>query len=103
MATKRTVHICSFTVGIDELPLKQQSNLRAVLTILAETKCFSVFEATANQTIAATMDKIGRHGYIKSVGGSYPWCEIEITEKGQALLDEALRAEGAAEKKERVD
>ena len=80
------VHICFSSVGIDELPRKQQGDIRAVLTILAKTKCFSTFEATANTTIASTMDRLGNEGYIRSVGGSYPWCEIEITDKGRELL-----------------
>ena len=86
--TKPIAHICTFTTGLDELTRKQHADARAVLRVLAEHKRFSVFEATANPTIAATMDRLGEQGYIKSAGGTFPWCEVEITEAGQAFLDE---------------
>ena len=88
MTMKQTVHICSFTSGLDELPRKQQASLWSVLHYLSETKRFSVFEATANNVIARTMDVLGERGYFKSTGGAYPWCEIEITEKGLEFLAE---------------
>lgn len=79
--------LCFFSVGIDQLPRKEQGDLRAVLTVLAETKRFSSFEATANGTIASTMDRLGNEGYYRVIGGSYPWVNIEITSKGWDLLE----------------
>lgn len=79
------VHLCSFSVGIDELPRKKQRDAAEVLKVLAEHKRFSVFEATANPTIAATMDRM-QGKYFKVIGGQYPWCEIELTDDGRVLL-----------------
>lgn len=86
-------HICSFSVGIEELPRKKQRNAAEVLKVLAEHKRFSVFEATANQVIAGTMDRM-QGKYFKVIGGQYPWCEIELTEDGKSLLsgDSAIAA-----------
>lgn len=81
------VHLCSFSVGIDELPRRKQRDAAEVLKVLAETKRFSVFEATANTVIANTMTRMQGH-YFKVVGGDYPWCNIEITEAGKRLLTE---------------
>lgn len=90
------VHLCSFSVGIDELPQRKQRDAAEVLKILAQTKRFSVFEATANNVIAKTMTRMQGH-YFKVVGGGYPWCEIELTEAGKKLLlegSERLYKEG---------
>ncbi len=82
-----TIHICSFDSGLDELTRKQQGDLRTVLSVLAANKRFSTFDATANQTIAGTMDRL-QGTYFRVIGGAYPWLEIELTEKGRALLAE---------------
>lgn len=81
------VHLCTFSVGIDELPRSKQRDAAEVLKILAANKRFSVFEATANNVIAKTMDRMQGH-YFTVTGGSYPWCEIELTEAGKKLLAE---------------
>lgn len=83
------VHVCSFSVGIDELPHKDQSDAAKVLRVLAEHKRFSVFEATANTVIASTMDRM-QGKYFKVIGGQYPWCQIELTQEGKDLLEEAF-------------
>lgn len=86
MKKKTKIIICSFTVGIDELPRRKQRSEVEVLKVLAEARRFSVFDATANPTIARTMDRIqGR--YFTVTGGEFPWLEIELTDAGKKLLD----------------
>lgn len=82
-----SIIMCSFGTGIDEMPRKDQRDHLKVLRVLAQEKRFSIFEATANQVIAKTMDYLLKEsGLVKSVGGAYPWTEIEITEAGRAEL-----------------
>lgn len=78
--------ICSFSSGLDDMNRKDQKDARKVLAVLKECGRFSVFEATANAAIASTLDYLGNEEFYKHTGGSYPWCEIEITPKGEELL-----------------
>ena len=80
------VFICSFTSGLDDLPRKQQAQFEPVLRVLEATGRFSVFEATANQTIAKTMTRLMRSGYVESMGGAYPWTKVRLTEAGKKLI-----------------
>lgn len=97
------VIVCSFSSGLDDMKRKDQRDVVKVLRILAQCGRFSVFEATANQTIANMMDKILHKGctlvqpdgskrayglLIKSIGGAFPWTEIELTEGGKQLLED---------------
>lgn len=51
---------------------------------------FSVFEATESNSIAKSFSKLSEWGWIKNLGGQYPWIEVEVTEKGaKALRKEA--------------
>ena len=98
-----SVIVCCFSSGIDDLKTKEQSNPVKVLRALSKTLRYSVFEATANMTIARMMTNmhhkkcslIGPDGVkrnygllIKTVGGSYPWTEIELTEGGLRMLED---------------
>lgn len=80
------IMIDRFSVGIDELKIKEQRDISAVLRVLHNKKRFSVFEATANQVIANTMMEIMQKGYAKIAWGNYPWTEVEITERGRAAM-----------------
>lgn len=95
--------VSSFTSGLDDMKRKDQRDVVKVLRILAECGRYSVFEATANQTIAAMMDRIcnkactmvGPDGkkcaygrLINLVGGNYPWMHIELTDGGKRLLED---------------
>ena len=82
------VHICTFTVGIDELPRRKQRDPLEVARVLAQHGRFSVFEATANQDIARTMDKLMRNGWFVSdaEASSYPWTHVTLTDAGRAAL-----------------
>lgn len=86
---KRAVHLCSFSAGLDEMRRKHQASEVAVLRVLAQCKRFSVFEATANPTIARTMTNLQRKKMIeidnKAVG--YPWLNVTLTPKGQECAD----------------
>lgn len=84
------VHICQLSVGIDELPRKQQRSRRAVARVLVKAGRFSVFEATANSTIAATMDALAKSGWFvfdpQKLG--YPWTVVSLTKAGAEALDD---------------
>jgi len=80
------LRVCSFSVGIDEMPRRKQADDLAVLRVLAETQRFSIFEATANQTIARTMTRLMASPYLRDLGGAYPWTHVEVTEAGHAAL-----------------
>jgi hypothetical protein len=75
-----------FSAGLDDLKRKEQGDHVKVLQVLERTKRFSVFEATENDTIAHTMTYIMQEGFAHSVGGAYPWTEVELTEKGRAAV-----------------
>lgn len=92
------IHIDRFSAGLDDLTRKQQADHVAVLRVLQRTGRYSVFEATDNQTIAKTMDRLisanNKGGaLVKTLGGDYPWTAVELTDAGRALLaDTAKRA-----------
>lgn len=80
------VHICSFSVGLDEMTRKDQRQPAKVLRVLHQAGRFSVFEATANQTIANTMTYLNKHGYIEIDNSpGYPWSKVKLTAAGFAL------------------
>lgn len=78
--------LCSFSVGIDDLTLKEQAQCEPVLRVLQRSGRFSVFEATANQTIAKTITRLMKGGYLKSMGGAFPWTNVQLTEAGKRLI-----------------
>lgn len=98
-----TAILCSFTSGLDDLTRKQQCDPVAVLRVLQATGRFSVFEATANQTIARMMTRlmhkqciVVRDGVrteygklLKKTGGEFPWTTVELTAGGLKLLADA--------------
>ena len=58
MASSRVrgvVHLCTFTGAVDEMKRKDQGDWLKVLRVIAGHPRVSVFEATANATIARTM------------------------------------------------
>lgn len=81
--------IDSFLGGLDEMKRKDQRDEVAVMRKLATMKRFSIFEVTANDTIANMMTDIVKRGLIETTGGQYPWTTFKITEAGQRLIDEA--------------
>lgn len=85
----KVVHICSHSSGLDELTLAQQADDREVLRHLDHVGRFSVFEATDNETIANTLDRIGNARYIMYIKekAAYPWCYVELTPEGRALIE----------------
>jgi hypothetical protein len=85
-----------FTSGLDDLSGKQQGNEGAVLQVLDQCKRFSVFEATATDRIARTMDYVFKAGLVRDTGGSFPWTKVELTEEGRAKLDAYLKSKEAA-------
>lgn len=97
------VIICCFSSGLDDMKRKDQRDVVKVLRVLAAAGRYSVFEATANQTIARMMDKICHKGctlvgpdgtkrtygkLLKTLGGNYPWTYVELTDGGRKLLED---------------
>ena len=81
------VFIDRFSAGLDDLTRKQQASVTEVLAVLDRIGRFSVFEATENQTIARTMTRISKSGYVDmdhSCG--FPWTTVKLTDKGRELL-----------------
>jgi hypothetical protein len=87
------VFIDTFSAGLDDLTVKQAQCVDTVLRTLDRIKRFSVFEASANQTIARTMTDVFKKGYVKDIGGAYPWTHVEITPAGRAIIDAATSQE----------
>jgi len=77
-------HIDKFSVGIDELSLKDQANPEAVIDVLKKHKRFSCFEASANQTIARTMTQLCKKRVVTDDTTVYPWLRI-ISIDGEIL------------------
>ena len=82
----------SFSGAIDDMPRKDQGNAIKVLSVLSEHPRFSVFDATANDKIAVTLTYLFREEFIveSRPKQEYPWVQIEVTEKGKALLAAAI-------------
>lgn len=96
--------ICSFSGGLDSLPRKSQRDIVAVLRVLQRAGRFSVFEATANDTLATMMTRLCNQGYSTVRNGvrtdygrlietdntcGYPWTKVTLTEAGLRLLADA--------------
>lgn len=98
---------CSFSAGLDELTRKQQADHIAVLRVLKRAGRFSVFEATSNDTIARTIDRLIHKGlttvepdgtrtsYGKLIetdhSCGYPWTKVKLTPAGESLLAATTR------------
>lgn len=74
---------------LDDLKGRDRSSMRKVLRALRKRSRFTVFEATAEQKLALTLDRIGRRGFVRYTHGprDFPWCKVELTEAGLAYLD----------------
>ncbi len=83
------MYLDSFSGAIDGMKRKDQGNAINVLKVLSRHPRFSVFDATANAVIAKTMTYLFCEKYIAGTQPrpGYPWMAVDITEKGQALLD----------------
>lgn len=78
--------VCVFTVGLDELPRRAQKDPVLLAREIAKHGRFSAFEATANQTIARTVDKVMAAGWFRQLESEYPWTRVELTKKGRKAL-----------------
>lgn len=79
--------IDTFSVGLDELPRRKQRSIVEVLKVLHAAGEFSIFEATANQDIARTMDEIVACKLITTDNScGYPWTKCTLTEAGLELI-----------------
>lgn len=81
------VHICCFSVGLDELTRRKQRSAIAVARVLAEAGKFSVFEVTANEDIARTVTKLGgKLGWFTYEPQGFPWTKVTLTDDGRRAL-----------------
>ena len=105
---KEMIFVCSFSAGLDEMPRALQANAVAVLAVLKKAGRFSVFEATANDTIARMMTRLCYKGYSTVRDGvrtdygrlietdnscGYPWTKVKLTPAGERLLSESTPTE----------
>lgn len=78
------MHICSFS-SLDELPKKDCGDPVKVLRVLAKAGRFSTFEI--NGKLCHTMTwLLNDSGWVKDIGGDYPWTNVELTELGKAQI-----------------
>jgi hypothetical protein len=105
MARTGVCFIDTFSVGLDEIPLKEITTER-ILSILSKTGRFSIFEVTANPTIARAMTGLMKShlvekytpesyfGKLEPAGmrghdrDTYPWTYVRLTEAGRKALAE---------------
>ena len=78
------IHVDRFT-SLAEGPKNKQGDPATVLRALHKAGRFSIWDATDNQTIAATMTRIVQGGYIERDDVTpYPWTKAILTPKGLA-------------------
>lgn len=88
--TRCTAIVCTFTEGLDELPQKKQRNPCDVARHIARAGRSSIFEATENEVIAATMDWLIEHGWLELDSScGYPWTKAKLSAVGAAALGRA--------------
>lgn len=100
--------VCSFSGGLEDMKRKDQGDVAKVLRVLKASGRFSVFEATANETIARMMTRLSHKGcsivrdgvrtdYGKLIETDntmgFPWAGVKLTPAGEQLLrdDEVFR------------
>jgi len=88
--------LCSFSTGLDDMKRKDQRDHLKVLRVMAAAGRFSVFEATANPTIARTVTYLYHRS--RADGGpllkhddsmGYPRTKVVLTEAGKAEISYA--------------
>jgi hypothetical protein len=83
MSKGHAVHICSTSAGLDDLTRRKQRDFAEVLRVLHRTERFSMFEATANNVIAQTMDDIIKLKLIETdISCGFPWTKVKLTSAG---------------------
>lgn len=95
------IHVCCFTTELDDMRRKDQGDDIKVLAALKVSGRFSVFEATANQTVARTIERLQKRGLMETTPEGFPWTKVKVTELGDKLLQRSkmehelfARAEG---------
>jgi hypothetical protein len=98
-----SIIVCSFSSGLDDMKRKDQKDVVKVLRMLDQCKRYSVFETTANMDIARMITRLHHKGctrvqpdgsrkeyglLLKTIGGAFPWTEIELTDGGKRLLED---------------
>ena len=71
------VHICQFS-SLDDLKKKDYRNPGKVLAALKAAGRFSCFEVQDSAALAKTVTMLFKTGRVKSVGGEYPWTNVEV-------------------------
>lgn len=76
-----------FSAGLDDMPRRKQRSTYHVLDFLSRIEQYSIFEATENEIIAETMDRLIRMGLIECDNScGYPWIAVKVTAKGSEYL-----------------
>lgn len=95
--------LCSFTTALDDMKRSDQRDHLKVLRVMAGAGRFSVFEATANPTVARTVTHLYHRSqadggpllkHDESMG--YPWTKVVLTDAGRAALAADQTKEGPA-------
>ena len=83
-----SIRICSFDIGLPDLPKRLQRDTNHVASLVAKAGRFSAFDATATPDLCKTMDRIERLGWFECDRESspYPWITAILTEAGRAAL-----------------
>jgi hypothetical protein len=82
-----TAFIDTFSGGLDSLPKRSQSSLKAVLRHLKSGDGrVSIFEVTSNDLIAGTMGRILDRGFATVEVLGYPWHRYRLPESGNAYI-----------------
>jgi hypothetical protein len=85
----RRIHICCLSEGLDELPLRKQRDPFCVARFVARAGRFSVFESTANPTIASTLAWLIEQRWLELESQLFPWTAAKLSPLGARMLGRA--------------
>jgi hypothetical protein len=85
--------IDSFTT-FNHLTQRQKGSSIWLLRGLYPRGRFTVFEATETNAIAKSFSKLWEWGWVRDLGGQFPWVEVEVTPKGAKALGLPAPEEG---------
>ena len=72
----KTAQVGSFGIGLDEMPRRDQADPEVVLNRLRLSGRFSIWDATSNQTIANTVQRLCDSGRLETENEGFPWTKV---------------------------